>query len=47
MVGSLMGDREIRLELLDYPGEWLLDRFDGLLFALPVAFYLCRVLNIG
>jgi phosphatidate cytidylyltransferase len=24
-----------------------LDRFDGLLFALPVAFYLCRVLNIG
>jgi phosphatidate cytidylyltransferase len=25
----------------------LLDRFDGLLFALPVAFYLCRVLNIG
>ena len=25
----------------------LLDRFDGLLFALPVAFYLCRLLNIG
>ena len=25
----------------------MLDRFDGLLFALPVAFYLCRVLNIG
>jgi phosphatidate cytidylyltransferase len=24
-----------------------LDRFDSLLFALPVAFYLCRVLNIG
>lgn len=24
-----------------------LDRFDGLLFALPVAFYLCRWLNIG
>ena len=24
-----------------------LDRFDGLLFALPVAFYLCRALNIG
>jgi phosphatidate cytidylyltransferase len=23
------------------------DRFDGLLFALPVAFYLCRLLNIG
>ncbi|MDB5382637.1 MAG: YcjX-like family [Rhodospirillales bacterium] len=25
MVGSLLGEREIRLELLDYPGEWLLD----------------------
>jgi phosphatidate cytidylyltransferase len=25
----------------------LFDRFDGLLFALPVAFYLCRLLNIG
>jgi phosphatidate cytidylyltransferase len=25
----------------------MLDRFDGLLFALPVAFYLCRLLNIG
>ena len=25
----------------------LLDRFDGLLFALPAAFYLCRVLDIG
>jgi phosphatidate cytidylyltransferase len=25
----------------------LLDRFDTLLFTLPVAFYLCRVLNIG
>ena len=25
----------------------LLDRFDALLFVLPVAFYLCRVLNIG
>jgi phosphatidate cytidylyltransferase len=25
----------------------LLDRFDGLLFALPAAFYLCRALNIG
>jgi len=24
-----------------------LDRFDGLLFALPVAFYLCRLLKIG
>jgi phosphatidate cytidylyltransferase len=25
----------------------LFDRFDGLLFALPVAYYLCRLLNIG
>ncbi|MBR0656272.1 YcjX family protein [Plastoroseomonas arctica] len=25
MVGSLLGEREVRLELLDYPGEWLLD----------------------
>jgi phosphatidate cytidylyltransferase len=25
----------------------MLDRFDGLLFALPVAYYLCRLLNIG
>jgi phosphatidate cytidylyltransferase len=25
----------------------LFDRFDGLLFSLPVAFYLCRLLNIG
>jgi phosphatidate cytidylyltransferase len=25
----------------------MLDRFDGLLFALPAAFYLCRALNIG
>jgi phosphatidate cytidylyltransferase len=25
----------------------ILDRFDTLLFTLPVAFYLCRVLNIG
>jgi phosphatidate cytidylyltransferase len=24
-----------------------LDRFDGLLFALPVVYYLCRLLNIG
>lgn len=25
LVGNLLGEREIRLELLDYPGEWLLD----------------------
>ncbi|MES2710461.1 MAG: YcjX family protein [Pseudomonadota bacterium] len=24
-IGSVLGDREVRLELLDYPGEWLLD----------------------